>query len=475
MGLAEQSSINKGFSRKTVNITTAANGEASGSVSSLGGGYVLLNASTTSSPCRIRLYSTSQSVSTDRSRQQNDFSVDDSVGLISDIVLTSNNTLEFNPPILGLTLKDGATWYNISSSVAAQTTVTLQSYPFTADGDSTSDKQQINIFTSAITTSSLGMSGSMTLPKSFVILTGSIRQNIFIDPTFKDGTSFIGAPYTTSFNDGNGWDYLIATKSAVDLNSSDGVTDQYPGVSNAVAAKFGTRTGDYQVGFVKQTISVSAGQQYRVSGYVYGNNTTSDAVGGPRYPVGILIYYPQTVTYDTSIVTGTNPTGWQFLSKDITIPTGTSSIAVVPYIDGPYPFGYPGGTTPICTSEQNSRGCPGYAWFSELSVARLDTQTNFGARVKLYSTQMSEVPQAEQTRSFISAPDDTSKLIGDFMFETASQAYNLVPTVEGYTWTGNKYVEGTGRMGYQILNISSGSSYSTSNFVISLLTHKLEN
>lgn len=471
MGLVEQinNSPNKQFSRKNVEINTATNGLTSGSTSLLGGAYVLLGVQTNSSPCRVRLYNDSASVDLDRSRAPTNLDVADNVGLIADVFLTDNTKLTLNPPILGFPFKDGATWYNISSSNGTQALITIETYPFIQDGDSLSDKQELRIVTEKISTSGYGKSGSLATPKAFSIITGSMFRNIGLDPNFTNGSTA----------DCNGWQFLTTTKPVESLTAADGVATPFPGTANYTAAKISTRTSAYEIGCVQQAITVTVGNTYRISGYVYGDNTTSDTAGGTRYAVGYFVHMLDgsgaSLGVFNNFTTPTNPVGWYYIEGDVTIGAGTGSIQVGPLIDGPYPRGY--GYTLQCSAEQDSRGCPGYGWFAGLSVINLSEGEVNGvsSRVKLFSTPLNQIQTAEFTRSFSVAPRDDSKLVADFAFDSSSRAYKLSPVLEAYTWTGSKYVEGTGQLSYQVQNTSTGGSYTNESFLISLLTHKLEN
>lgn len=88
------------------------------------------------------------------------------------------------------------------------------------------------------------------------------------------------------------------------------------------------------------------------------------------------------------------------------------------------------------------------------------------SRLRLYSTTLNNVPMAEQTRSFGTASVGNSKLIADFMFDSASFSYKFVPTLEAYTWSDNEYNIGTGIVGYQLENRSAGTADVTASLYI---------
>ena len=146
----------------------------SGSVTSLGGGFVLLNATSISgAPGRLRLYSDQTSLITDVNRAEGNFDIDDSVALIADIVL-SGSTVYMDPPIIGNSLNTGGeVWYHLSGSIAPPINVDIQTYPIKPIGDSTTGNSSIRITRSSVPTTGNGVSGSITTSKSFLILTGS--------------------------------------------------------------------------------------------------------------------------------------------------------------------------------------------------------------------------------------------------------------------------------------------------------------
>lgn len=80
----------------------------------------------------------------------------------------------------------------------------------------------------------------------------------------------------------------------------------------------------------------------------------------------------------------------------------------------------------------------GYGASGSLNTRRsfllLSGSADVKSRLRLYSTNIFSVPAAEQTRSFGVRPAANSKLIADFMFDTASYSYKFTPLLEGYTW-----------------------------------------
>jgi len=100
------------------------------------------------------------------------------------------------------------------------------------------------------------------------------------------------------------------------------------------------------------------------------------------------------------------------------------------------------------------------------SLLLLSGSATSESRLRLYSTTVDNVPMAEQTRSFGTASVGNSKLIADFMFDSASFQYKFVPTLEAYTWVGEEYTVGSGIIGYQLQNRSAGTSDITASLYI---------
>lgn len=174
MGLIQQ--IEDGTKFKRVNTTITKFGgdfTESGSTyrQAFGGAFILLKVSA-NEPCRIRLYSDESSMTTDAPRAIGNFNISESVGLIADINLDTTLSLTFDPPIIGNTFSDGNTYYNISGS-QAETAVTFTTYPIGEIGDSSTDRSTIVIRESNISNTGYGKSGSLTTPKSFLILSAS--------------------------------------------------------------------------------------------------------------------------------------------------------------------------------------------------------------------------------------------------------------------------------------------------------------
>lgn len=162
MGLIEQIQSGALFTRKTSTISGAS---VSGSNSEFGSSYLLLGVSATS-PCRVRLYSDSSSIAIDASRPTSSFDLNDAVGLVLDAVLNDTLTITFDPPIIGTTFSSGQTWYNKSGSAA----VTLTYYPIEQINGG---RQEIKIQEYVAANSSVGNEGTVTAPKSFLILSAS--------------------------------------------------------------------------------------------------------------------------------------------------------------------------------------------------------------------------------------------------------------------------------------------------------------
>lgn len=93
------------------------------------------------------------------------------------------------------------------------------------------------------------------------------------------------------------------------------------------------------------------------------------------------------------------------------------------------------------------------------------------SRLRLYSTPMRYVPQSEVTRSFDTASQDNSQLIADFIFDSASFQYKLVPVLEAYTWDTQNYSVGNNEIGYILQNLSTTATVTTT---ASLYIYSLE-
>lgn len=74
------------------------------------------------------------------------------------------------------------------------------------------------------------------------------------------------------------------------------------------------------------------------------------------------------------------------------------------------------------------------------------------SRLRLYSAPLSEIPQAEMTRSFGTASLPNANLIADMMFDSGNFAYKFVPLLEAYNWQNNEFLYGTGRTSYILEN-----------------------
>lgn len=247
------------------------------------------------------------------------------------------------------------------------------SFGFSLGMSSIYDDKKGNLITSASGTGSIV--GRIFYDKGIALLKPKDRANINPDPTWATGNA----------DNLTGWELLLETSSTAQLGLAQGITEPYPG-QTTIAAKFGTRTGVYRSGGVPYTYSVSAGQTYRVSGWVYAGGTTYRAIlnnrlPGSDYPMGyVLVFYDSggnVVGYDAARTTD-GVSGWNYVSKNIKINNAsTASFAISTFIDGPYPYGFSYGA-PVCTEQQTNQGCPGYAWFAGLKVENMSTVPTVG-------------------------------------------------------------------------------------------------
>lgn len=171
MGLIQEFENGVRFERNT---TTLTNVLGTGFTRELGGSYILLGVSA-NSPCRIRLYAESSSVAIDNLRPANSFEYSASVALNLDTQLTAGTqSLTFNPPIIASTFGDKRTWYNVVA--IQQVDVSITYYPI---GTNSPSEPFINIPNN--TGTNLGslakISGSITSPKSFILLAASSPSN----------------------------------------------------------------------------------------------------------------------------------------------------------------------------------------------------------------------------------------------------------------------------------------------------------
>lgn len=189
MGLNEQ--IDQGFEIRRTSTTITippTNASVSGSIRAFGGAFILTSAAATKD-CRIRLYSDSQSIAIDSSRAASNFNINDAVGLIADITLASpSRSLWLNPAVPGTATVDGDIWYNITASVLVDTNViTLSAASLAREGDSQTDRYSVLLSHSSVPTSGNGVSGSLTVPKGFWILSASStvlsRLRLYATPT----------------------------------------------------------------------------------------------------------------------------------------------------------------------------------------------------------------------------------------------------------------------------------------------------
>lgn len=163
MGIFEQALSGSNLTRQTVSIT---NTPVSGSLTTFGHSYILLNV-TVNNPCRIRLYSDSSSVAIDDTRTTASFDLNPAVGLVVDTLITSQSyTLNFDPPIIGTTFSGSTTWYNISGSGV---TASFTYFPIEF---SYNDRQVLSASFGTLPTSSIDQ-GNLVSPKAFLILSAS--------------------------------------------------------------------------------------------------------------------------------------------------------------------------------------------------------------------------------------------------------------------------------------------------------------
>jgi hypothetical protein len=154
--------------RVTVPIPDNGSGTTQNAVSGLGSTYVLLGISA-ANECRVRLYSTSQSVALDAPRAPLDFVIDPEVGLNLEAYMSGSSlSFTFDPPILATSFDGSNTWFNISSSVGSPPNVQILAHPLEFQ-----NIVRAELPISRSVTTGTAVSGSVTTPKSFLILSGS--------------------------------------------------------------------------------------------------------------------------------------------------------------------------------------------------------------------------------------------------------------------------------------------------------------
>jgi hypothetical protein len=440
----------------------------SSSIQNMGGAFVLLDAKVLQNPpVRIRLYTDESSMIVDDNRAPGNFNLSQSVGLIADINLTSTDTLTFTPPVIGHALTGGLVWYNMSGSGLEQT-INLTSFTLSDIGDSEDNRETI-IFSGSqvpVTVGSFyGVSGSLFTPKSFAILNAKSTYNFNPDQQWELSGS----------TDGSGWEFFQTRSLTAEVHVIDpNVTKQFPQIpvdSTLFAAAVATRTGTFWKDGNFYYLPVDAGEMYRISGWHWCTNTTQNPVSGCGYIIlptdssGVPIY-----PYLFATSSGTSGE-WEYASHEFTINSAaTASILIGTFIDSDYPNGY--GLSPECAGPfQQPLICPGYGWFTGFTVENV---TDFASRLRLYSTDMSDVPLAEQIRSFGTQPNSGSKLIADMMFDSASFSYPLVPVLEAYTWDDPNYIPGVNRTSYILENKSTVSTVYSGSLNTSLTIYSLE-
>lgn len=210
--------------------------------------------------------------------------------------------------------------------------------------------------------------GRIFYDKGIAVLQPAIYTNLNPDPTWEDEEGGVSP---------DGWQNLIDRKLTSQLTTADGVAHAFP-LQETYAAKIATRTSLYISGYSFYNISVTAGEVYRMSGWVYANGTTwrgiqNGRVPGSDYSIGyIAVLDGSGPTQYNDVTTGIGPIGWQYLRKEITIPSGVTALSVGPFIDGPYPAGQ-GYGDPVCSGVDAEAGCPGYAWFAGLKIEKIST------------------------------------------------------------------------------------------------------
>lgn len=170
MGIAEQLLSGNTYTRVTQLFEKAGGlNSASNSTQAFNSAFIVLSA-TANRPSVLRLYSDESSLYIDAKRPLNNFNVSESVGLVADITFTSAGTVTFVPPLIGTTVTGGELWWYLTSSNALAQ-VSVQAYPIAPYGLPIGSA--LSISGSNISTTSNGVSGSISTPNGYLIISGS--------------------------------------------------------------------------------------------------------------------------------------------------------------------------------------------------------------------------------------------------------------------------------------------------------------
>lgn len=157
------------------------------------------------------------------------------------------------------------------------------------------------------------------------------------------------------------------------------------------------------------------------------------------------------LTFDPPIIGTTFPGGqtWYNIS---------SSVAqTIEFISYPIEFSTSTGLRKeIAISGSNiltgSTGVQGNIYSPNSFIILSSSASTSESRLRLYSRDISLVPNSEKIRAFGEEPVTGSSLIVDIAYDSASFAYKLVPVLEGYDLT--TYTQGSNSVGYILQNIS---------------------
>lgn len=229
--------------------------ESGSSKQNMGSSFILLNAKAAGSlPCRLRLYGDQNSRDIDANRPTGSFNLSESVALIADIVLSSTNTLNFDPPLIGTT-ENGNVYWTLNTSTGLATTINVTSYPIEKNGGTGEDRTSLIISRSNIPTTGYGVSGSISCPKSFIILSGSATSESRLRLYSRPYTEIPESEMTRSFGTQSQDDSLLIADLMFDSGSF-----QYPFVPVLEAYTWKTTNysiGNNQIGYILENRSPS--------------------------------------------------------------------------------------------------------------------------------------------------------------------------------------------------------------------------
>ncbi len=179
MGLEQYIRAGAKLERGDVSLTTAENG--SGSVN-LGSAYVLMNISTTA-PCRLRLYDTSQSLanSGERIRPFGSTNISASVALVGDFSMSAAGTYTVDPAVYGLAEDPASslTYYRVENTQSGQyPVINFTRYLMEVPAVSIANRVTLPQITASLLPGQLvsGTLSSISVPRTYLLISASVSN-----------------------------------------------------------------------------------------------------------------------------------------------------------------------------------------------------------------------------------------------------------------------------------------------------------